>query len=211
MTDQIEQGTPEWFQQRLGKVTASKLSDVMSKGRGSAPSATRATYMAQLVAERLSGKPTDSFTNAAMDWGTETEPQARAAYTMYTGNMVDQVGFVEHPLIEDSGASPDGEVGSDGLVEIKCPLTKTHIASLKSRTAPAAYMKQIQWQLACTGRAWCDFVSFDPRMPPGMQIMVDRIYRDDAAIREMESAVTIFLSEVQAECTHLEQIYGGAK
>ncbi len=210
-TQSIEQGTPEWFAARLGKVTASKVKDVMAQGRAGAPSASRATYMGELIAERLSGVASEGFTNGAMDHGTQTEPQARAAYTMQTGNMVDQVGFVIHSTIADSGASPDGLVGADGLVEIKCPLTKTHIEFLKTGTVPTNYVKQMQWQMACTGRAWCDFVSFDPRMPHHMRMRVERVTRNDAEIRAMESAVMDFIIEMRGEIAQLENIYGAGE
>lgn len=204
----IEQGTPEWFAARLGKVTASKVKDVMAQGRGNAPSASRATYMGELIAERLSGVASEGFTNGTMDHGTQTEPQARAAYTMETGNMVDEIGFVVHPTIADSGASPDGMVGADGLVEIKCPLTKTHIEFLKTGAVPSNYQKQMMWQMACTGRVWCDFVSFDPRMPHHMRLRIVRVHRDDGMIREMESAVMDFIIEMRGEIAALEGIYG---
>lgn len=208
MVDHIEQNTPEWFAARLGKVTASKMSAVMSKGRGSAPSATRATYMGELVAERLSGVANEGFSNSTMDHGTETEPQARAAYTMATGRLVTQVGFINHPSIKDSGASPDGEVPDNGLIEIKCPLTKTHIETLKSAEAPSQYIKQMQWQMACTGRSWCDFVSFDPRMPDNMRLKVIRVVRDEVAIREMEAETINFLVELRSEVKNLVSLYG---
>lgn len=208
MIDQIKQGTAEWFAARLGKVTASKITDVMAKGRGNAPSATRATYMGQLIAERLSGEATDGFTSGAMQHGTDTEPQARAAYTMHTGLMVKEVGFIIHPTIADSGASPDGEVGENGLVEIKCPHTKTHIETLKSGGAPSQYIKQMQWQMACTGRAWCDFVSFDPRMPSNMRIKSIRVNRNDGLIFEMETAVSEFIAEMNEEIDELINLYG---
>jgi len=156
-----DQGTDEWLRERAGKVTASRIADVMAKGRGSAPSATRANYMAELVAERLTGEPTVGFTNAAMQHGTETEPQARAQYMMRTGLDVQEVGFVTHPSLAMSGASPDGLAGADGLVEIKCPNTATHIQTLRGKAIDRKYVLQMQWQMTCTGREWCDFVSFD--------------------------------------------------
>lgn len=210
MSDIIEQGSAEWFEARLGLVTASQLTAVMSKGRGSAPSATRATYMAQLIAERLSGSPTEGFNSAAMQHGTDTEPQARAAYAMNRGQIVEEVGFVVHPIIKDSGASPDGMVGDNGLVEIKCPLTKTHLETLKTGRAPTTYIKQMQWQMACTGRHWCDFVSFDPRMPSNMRIKIIRVERDNALIAEMEAEVFNFIADMHSEIQALIEMYGKA-
>lgn len=198
------QGTEEWHMARLGKVTASSISDVMAEGRSGKPSATRANYEARLVAERLSGRPAETFRSAAMDHGVETEAQARACYTMATGRNVEEVGFVPHPTISDAGASPDGLVGDDGLVEIKCPNTATHIASLLSERIPDAYAKQMQFQMACTGRAWCDFVSFDPRMPDEMQLWIKRVPADAAVIGEIEAAVRAFLGDVSATISSLQ-------
>jgi putative phage-type endonuclease len=191
----IEQGSPEWFAQRLGKVTASRIVDVTAKIKGG-EAAARANYRAQLVAERLTGRVEDSFSNAAMKWGTETEPFARAAYEAETGMMVVECAMIEHPIIHMAGASPDGFVAHDGLVEIKCPNTATHISTLLAGVAPAKYAPQMQWQMACTGRAWCDFVSFDPRLTPDLQIFVKRVHRNDTLIAELETEVMAFLSDV---------------
>jgi putative phage-type endonuclease len=192
----IEQGTPEWFAQRLGKVTASRIADIMAKTK-TGVSASRGNYLAQLVAERLTGQSADTFKSGAMQHGTETEPQARMVYEAETGQIVTEVAMINHPTIEMSGASPDGFVGTDGLVEIKCPNTSTHIASLMADKAPSGYIPQMQWQMACTGRAWCDFVSFDPRMPEDMQLLIKRVPRDEALIAEYEAEVVKFLAEVQ--------------
>jgi putative phage-type endonuclease len=192
----IEQGTPEWFAQRLGKVTASRIADIMAKTK-TGVSASRGNYLAQLVAERLTGQSADTFKSGAMQHGTETEPQARMVYEAETGQIVTEVAMINHPTIEMSGASPDGFVGTDGLVEIKCPNTSTHIASLMADKAPSGYIPQMQWQMACTGRAWCDFVSFDPRMPEDMQLLIKRVPRDEALIAEYEAEVIKFLAEVQ--------------
>lgn len=192
----IEQGTPEWFAQRLGKVTASRVSDIIAKTK-TGVAASRGNYLAQLVAERLTGQTADSFKSGAMQHGTETEPQARMAYEAETGLMVSEVAMIEHPTIAMSGASPDGLVGEDGLVEIKCPNTSTHIATLLADKAPSGYIPQMQWQMACTGRQWVDFVSFDPRMPEDMQLFIKRVPRDNALIAEYESEVVKFLAEVQ--------------
>lgn len=192
----IEQGTPEWFAQRLGKVTASRIADIMAKTK-TGVSASRGNYLAQLVAERLTGQAAESFKNGAMQHGTETEPQARMVYEAETGQIVTEVAMIQHPTIQMSGASPDGLVGADGLVEIKCPNTSTHIASLLSDKVPSGYIPQMQWQMACTGRQWCDFVSYDPRMPEDMQLLIRRVPRDDILIAEYEIEVVKFLAEVQ--------------
>lgn len=198
MSEIIQQGTDEWRQQRLGKVTASRIADMMAKTK-SGWGASRGNYMAQIIAERLTGIAPDNYTNAAMQWGTETEPLARAAYEFMTDIAVTEIGFVDHLTIAMAGASPDGLAGADGLVEIKCPLTATHIETLLSGAVPGKYRKQMQFQMACTGRAWCDFVSFDPRMPEDMQLFITRLHRDDDEIAEIEAAVVEFLAEVDAK------------
>ena len=201
----IEQGTPEWFAQRLGKVTASRVVDVIAKTK-TGVAASRGNYLAQLVAERLTGQAADSFKSGAMQHGTETEPMARMAYETETGKMVTEVAMIQHPKIEMAGASPDGLVGEDGLVEIKCPNTSTHIATLMADKAPSGYMAQMQWQMACTGRAWVDFVSFDPRMPEDMQMFINRVPRDEKLIAEYEAEVIKFLAEVQETVDKLIQM-----
>lgn len=203
----IEQRTPEWFEARLGRVTASKIADVMAKGRSGAPSATRANYAAQLVAEGLTGAAYETFQSAAMVHGNEAEEQARAVYTMNTGRVVAEVGFIPHPSIDMCGASPDGVIGEDGLIEIKCPNTATHIASLRGGSIDGGYMKQMQFQMACTGRSWCDFVTFDPRMPDEMQMLIRRVERSDEQINDIEAEVQAFLAEVAATEADLRARY----
>lgn len=191
------QGSEEWVEARIGRVTASVISDVMAKGRSGAPSATRANLLARIVAERLSGRAAEGFTSQAMQHGIDTEAQARACYTMETGRNVDEVGFVPHPSIAMAGASPDGLVGDRGLVEIKCPNTATHIDTILTGAVPDKYLKQMLFQMACTGRDWCDFVSFDPRMPDEMQLFIKRVPRDAEAIAEIEAAVLAILAEAE--------------
>lgn len=199
----VIQGTPEWHALRLGKVTASRVADVIAKTK-SGYSTSRANYAAQLVAERLTGTSSESFSNAAMQWGTEKEPEARTIYEFRTEALIEEVGFVPHPTIPMTGASPDGLVGSDGLVEIKCPMTATHIDTFVSGAVPAKYLTQIQWQLCCTGRAWCDFVSYDPRLPEAMRMLIRRVPRDGVRIVELEAEVSAFLAEVEATIADLE-------
>lgn len=194
----IEQGTPEWHQLRLGKVTASRVADIIATTR-TGPSASRQNYLIELALQRSTGNIEPSYTNAAMEWGTQTEPQARAAYEVETGNFVDQVAFIDHPTIAWFGCSPDGLVGDDGLIEIKCPNSATHWEYFKAKKPPQKYVIQMQTQLAVTGRKWCDFVSFDPRMPERSQLLVVRVDRDEAFIAELEEKVKQFLSEVEVE------------
>ena len=202
---EIEQGTPEWFAARLGKATGSRIADIIAKIK-TGYSTSRANYAAQLVCERLTGKVAESFTNAAMQWGTETEPLARAAYEVKTGEMVDQVGFVDHPSIENSGASPDGLVGLFGMLEIKCPNTATHIETLLSQQVPTKYITQMQWQMACAGRQWCDFVSFDPRMPENLQLFIKRVEYDPPYVAMLEKEVIQFLMDVEANVNQLRKL-----
>ena len=203
--EDVIQGSADWHAARLGKVTASKIADLMAKTRNGW-GASRANYMAQLITERLTGSPTDSFVNAAMAWGTEQEPNARAAYSFMRDVDVVEVGFVDHPSIGMSGASPDGLVGDDGLVEIKCPNTATHLDTLLGGETPDKYIKQMHWQMACTGRAWCDWVSYDPRLPGHLQIVIRRIERDDKLITEIEEAVSAFLEEMDDKIARLQHL-----
>jgi putative phage-type endonuclease len=206
----IVQGSPEWFDARRGKVTASRVADVMAKTK-TGYSASRANYMAELLCERLTGTTAAGFSNDAMRWGTETEPQARAAYAFLHDVDVVEVGFVDHPTVAMSGASPDGLVGADGMVEIKCPNTSTHLDTLLGAPIKGSYVTQMQWQMACADRAWCDFVSFDPRLPEAMQLHVTRVVRDDAAIAEAEGEVGRFLSELAGKEAELVRRYGERK
>lgn len=204
--DEIIQGSPEWHALRLGKVTASRIADVVAKTK-TGPSASRKNYMAELLLERLTGQVAGGYTNAAMQWGIDTEPQARLAYEFHRDVDVQTIGFVLHPAISDSGASPDGLVGDDGLVEIKCPQPSTHMETLASGTVSNKYLLQMQWQMACTGRQWCDFVSFDPRFPAHMQFYVQRVERDEKCIQELEAEVTSFLTELQEMSDRLREKY----
>lgn len=209
MTEEIIQGSDEWKALRLGKVTASRVADVIAKTK-SGYSASRANYMAQLIAERLTGTAAETFVNAAMQHGTDTEPEARDAYSFYQGATVEQVAFVPHPKINQAGASPDGLVGEDGLVEIKCPNTAGHLETLLGQAVPAKYTAQMQFQMACTGRKWCDFVSYDPRMPEHMRLFVRRITRDDKFIKEIEEEIAAFLLEMAMKLSQLKSLYSEA-
>ena len=200
----FEQGSPEWFAARAGKVTASRVADVLSKVK-TGESASRKNLRTELVIERLTGAKTEGFSNAAMEWGVETEPMARAAYEVATGNLVDQIAFVDHPIIENFGCSPDGLVGDNGLVEIKCPNSATHLEYLEADKPPNKYITQMQAQMACTNREWCDFVSFDPRLPDGLQLLIVRVNRDDKFIALMEDEVMSFLTEVDNFVARLRQ------
>ena len=201
-----EQGGEIWKAARLGKVTASRMADMTAKTK-SGWGASRANYLAELVAERLTGAPAERYTNAAMEWGTENEAAARSVYEMMRDCTVHQIGAVLHPSIDMALASPDGLVGSDGLVEIKCPNTATHIDTLLTGAVPDKYLKQMQFQMACTGRAWCDWVSFDPRMPGDMQIFIKRVPRYDELIATLEDETRAFLAEVESTINALVNKY----
>lgn len=205
MIEMMDQGSEEWFTIRIGKVTASRVADILAKTK-SGYSTSRDNYMAQLVCERLTNQKAESFTNAAMQHGTETEPLARAAYEALKDVLVDEVGFVPHPSIKMAGASPDGLVGDDGLIECKCPQTNTHIETLLSQSVPTKYFTQMQFQMACTGREWCDFVSFDNRLPEELQLFVKRVPRDDVYIKIMEAEIVQFIAELDEKIEKLMKV-----
>jgi putative phage-type endonuclease len=202
MSEMIEQGTDAWRALRVGKVTASRVADIVRRTK-TGYSTTRANYMAELIAEKLTGVPAPHFQSDPMRWGTEQEPNAKSAYEFKTALEVVPVGFVIHPTIRDSGASPDGYVGAEGLIECKCPLTATHIDTLLTGKIDPDYITQMQWQMACTGRQWCDWVSFDPRMPESLKLFVQRIERDQDRIDELEAAVLGFLDELAKKLAQL--------
>lgn len=208
----IEQRTEEWFQQRLGKVTASRISDVIAKTK-TGVSTSRQNYLVQLVSERLTGKKGDSFVNQAMLDGIERESAARELYMQTKGVSVTEVGFFDHPVIKNSGASPDGAVNAEeegkyaGLIEIKCPIETTHTNTLMSKSVPSKYLPQIQWQMASVSPnvKWVDFISFNPNFPDTMQLFVARVERDNDYIAELEAEVIKFLDEVDATILKLKE------
>lgn len=202
----MEQRSDEWFAARCGKVTASALHKVMARTK-TGFGADRTNYLAQLVTERLTGRPADSFSNAAMQWGIDTEAQARAAYAFHVDEAPVEIGFIDHPNLAWSGASPDGLVGLAGMIEIKCPNTATHIATLDGSEIDRKYLYQMQWQMACAERDWCDFVSFDPRLPASMQLHIRRVERDDALLADLERNAATFLAEVAETVSRLEARY----
>jgi len=202
----IVQGSPEWLQLRCGRVTASRVCDVVAKTK-SGWGASRTNYMAELIAERLTGCPAPAFVNEAMRWGTEQEPYARQAYAERLGLDVFETSFVPHPEIPMAGCSPDGLVSDDGLVEIKAPNTATHLDTLLGSGIADKYHLQMQFQMACTGRQWCDFVSYDPRLPASMKLYVERITRDESLILQLEEAVSEFVTEIDRKVAALRERY----
>jgi len=205
----ILQSDPQWATARVGHVTASRIADLMAKTK-TGWGASRANYAAQLVAERLTGNASESYSNAAMQWGVETEAQARAAYEFRQDVTCGEAAFLKHPCIEWAGASPDGFVSNDGLVEFKCPNTSTHIDTLLGAKVPEKYVLQMQWQMAVTDRGWCDFVSFDPRLPEEMRMFLRRVERDNVLIRTLESEVQLFLAEIDDTLKQLRRQYAEA-
>ena len=197
------QRTYDWFADRLGKVTASRIGDLMAKTK-SGYSTSRENYKVEKILEILTGQQGDTFTNAAMQWGTDQEPNAKAAYEFEQGVTIEDVGFISHPTIEKAGASPDGLIGDDGLIEVKCPNSATHLKTLLNGSIERKYILQMQWQMACTGRQWCDFVSYDPRFDIERQLFITRVVRDDVLIAEIESEVEAFLEEVQGDLDRLD-------
>lgn len=202
----IVQGSDEWKMQRLGKVTASRVADVIAKTK-TGYSSSRENYMAQLICERLTGQPSESFTNAAMQHGTDTEPLARSAYEMARNLLVKEVAFITHPRIEMAGASPDGLVADDGLVEIKCPNTATHIDTLLSQKVPTKYITQMQWQMLVCNKTWCDFISFDNRLPERLQLFIQEVEFDPEYCAMLEKEVVQFLEELDSKVAKLKEKY----
>jgi putative phage-type endonuclease len=214
------QGTEEWLLARVGKVTASRVHDIVATTKSGGFTAGRKNYLAELVTERLTGEPAPSYQNGAMVWGIECEPEARAAYVKHTSSMikavaVEEVGFVEHPTIANAGCSPDGLVGGDGLIEIKCPFnTAIHLETLLTRKVNVEYMDQMQFQMACTGRKWCDFVSYDKRLPnlrnadgETMRLFILRVPRDEKKISDLELETNLFLNDLDATVDLLRKRY----
>lgn len=199
------QRSSEWYSARLGRVTASRVADVVAKTK-TGWGASRSNYMAELIAERLTGTKAESYQSKAMQLGTEREPEALALYSFLYDAEVVPVGFVPHPVIEMAGASPDGLVGDDGLIEVKCPNTATHIETLLTEKIDGKYQTQMLWQMACTGRKWCDFVSFDPRMPDDLQLWRRRLYYDDTRVAELAREVIVFLRETDEKVEQLQRL-----
>lgn len=206
----IVQLSPEWFAARLGCVTASRIKDVMARTKGGGYAADRDKYMAELLTERLTEtRGPERFVNASMQWGNEKEPEARMLYEVTYDVAVVQVGFIKHPTLAFCGASPDGLVDEDGSLEIKCPESHNHIETLLSGTIAGKYVYQMQWQMRCANRKWCDFVSYDPRLPPRMQLFCKRVQRDDTLIASVEKEVSGFLVELAQKIMALNAKFPG--
>ena len=202
----MEQGSPEWLALRAGKFTGSRFADLMAVTK-SGPSTSRANLLVTLALERLTGQPEETYQNDAMRRGTELEPLARGAYEALTGELVEQVAFIVHPVHDFCGVSPDGLLGTDGMVELKCPAAQAkHLAALRGGAHAHEYKWQVQGQLWVAGRAWCDVVSYDPRFPDGLHLAITRVFRDPAALRALEEACIEADAEVNAIVAELQQM-----
>lgn len=191
----MEQGSAEWLAERCGKVTASRIYDVVARSkRDGSPLQSYYDYMTELIAETLSGETYEHYVNQAMQWGTDTEPYAVSEYELECDVVTERIGFVQHPTIELAGASPDRLVGDDGLLEVKCPTSLTHVNTRITGEIDPRYQAQMQWQLACTGRRWCDFMSYDPRFPDPYSKWIYRVDRDEAVISDYEAKVREFIA-----------------
>jgi len=199
----MEQRTPDWRAARLGKATSSRVADIVARTK-SGYSTSRANYAAELICERLTGAAAEGFVSAAMAWGVEKEPEARRLYAFEQDVGVSTVGFLDHPRVPMAGASPDGLVGAEGLVEVKCPITATHLDTLLGQAIPGRYLTQMQWQMAVTGRSWCDFVFYDPRLPAHLRLFVRRVPRDAILIAALEAEVARFLADIEATLAKLQ-------
>lgn len=204
MSEVIIQRTDAWHQARCGSLGASQLNEALATTK-SGWGASRENIKNRIIAERLTGIPSENYVNGAMQFGIDNEDGARRAYEEYAGVFVEEMGIALHPTLKHTHASPDGLVGPDGLIEIKVPNTTTHIETLKSQKVPTKYMNQMLWQMRCTDRKWCDFVSFDPRLPENLQLFVKRVDRDDDAILALETKVAEFLAEVEREIADLNE------
>jgi putative phage-type endonuclease len=193
----MQQGGEEWRLARCGHITASRLHAATAKGARGGYLSTRQDVIWQVIEERLTGIPAEVFQTYAMRWGTETEPAAIAAAELICGFSVEPAGYVQHSSIPMTGASPDGLIGQDGLIEVKCPTTKTHLQTLLNGRVPEQYRPQMQWQLACTGRDWVQFVSFDPRLPVEYQLFLDIERRDEEVIAMLSIEIELLESEIK--------------
>jgi len=208
----VTQGSPEWHALRVGKVTASRVADVVARIKSGGYGASRANYMAELVLERLTGKAVEGFVSQDMLLGTAREPDARAEYELRMRCEVERIGFVDHPVIPMTGASADGFVGDCGLVEFKAPKPATHLATLRTGSIPGDYLTQIDWNLACNPtRQWCDFCSFNPEFPEAMTLFRKRVDRDNARIALLEKEIRAFLAELDREVAELRSRFDGRK
>lgn len=203
MIIEVEQGTPEWLQMRCGMGTGSGIGKAIKRigkseknPNGTKYSADREKYLMEVVCERLTGRATEHYVTDAMLWGIEHEPIAREEYGMARGCDVDPGKFAIHDRMKWFGSSSDGLVGEDGCIEIKCPTSLTHLQWVIDGVVPDEHIDQMKAAMSCYNRQWCDFISYDPRMPKDLRLFVRRLERDEPMIVEMEQEVEKFLAEV---------------
>jgi putative phage-type endonuclease len=190
------QQSAQWYQERIGKLTASSMAAAMDYLKNGTPSAKRRDLQVAIVAERMTDIIREAYVNAAMTWGSEHEAEAKLMYVERTGNAVMPAPFCPHPTIENFGASPDGFIGHDGLLETKCPTSTTFVRWKLAGDVPAEHKPQMLAQLACTGRKWVDFAAFDPRMPENRRLIIHRYAPPPDEIASVEAAAIKFLDEV---------------
>lgn len=206
MKANIEQGTDQWMAARAGCFTASRSKDLMARTK-TGYGAGRGNLLTLLAVERLTGACVETYQNAAMQRGIDMEAEARDAYSFAQGVAVEEVGFVPHPTVPRCGASPDGLVGDDGLVEIKCPSNmEKHLDALRTGAHAKEYQWQLQHQLFATGRQWVDAASYDPRFPEGLHLAIKRVYRDEGAITSLANEITKADAEVEAMVAELHNL-----
>lgn len=203
---ELTQNTEEWLKYKCGRLGGSSIADMLTRTK-TGWGAGRKNLAARLVAERLTGCPTETYKSKAMEYGSETEAEACNMYAWEKDVDPIIVGYVDHPTIAWAGCSPDRLIGQDGMIQTKCPNTATHIESLLGGSIDGYYLKQMQWEMGCTGRKWNDFVTYDKRLPPEMQLHVTRVWRDDAMITDLEREARIFLSEVEETVNQLRSKY----
>jgi putative phage-type endonuclease len=192
------QGSAEWLQARAGKITASRIADVLAVLKKGGEGADRRNYRFELLAERLTGRAEEHYISKDMEYGTEWEPYARTAYELERGAMVDTLGFALHPTLDYAGASPDGLVGLDGMIEIKCPRATTHLKWMLAGAVPEEHEPQLSFGMLCCERQWCDFISYCPDMPDGLKLFIVRVERNDERLAQIEQEVIRFNGELKA-------------
>lgn len=209
MSENLIQRSPEWHAARLGSLGASCLHEVVARTK-TGFAASRANRMAALILERLTGNPEDPWNGKplplAVQHGIDMEPEARAYYAFTRDADVKEIGLIKHPAINGTHASPDGLIGEDGGLEIKCPQPGEHLRTLMERTIADKYIVQMQWAMACSGRAWWDYCSYSRAFPEHLRSFIQRVPRDEARIRELEAAVIAFLGELEQTLAKLQRI-----
>lgn len=200
------QGSEEWKAARCGKITASRIWDIMDKTKAGKPTSKRKNYIAEKTLERITGAPMEHYRSPAMQWGTEQEADARMVFEIGTGRAVREVGFIDHPTLPMCGASPDGLIGDDTIIEIKCPMSATHIAFVRTGVIDPQYYAQMQWVMGCTGRAQAWFISYDPRCGPGLEVEYKLFKRDEKFLASAREEVIAAEEEIKEQVEELQEI-----